>query len=243
MDGIIIYQQQGMKMKLLKTTAVAGLLVASSAASAIEISGNVALTTDYIFRGMSQTDGSPAIQGGFDADLGNGVYAGAWGSNVDFGDSTNASMELDLYAGWATEVNGVGVDLGVIHYGYPTGETGSNYDEVYVGLSFGPAKLTQYFGVDLGSEDLGDTNYGNYSDLGLDLGEYNGVAFAAHVGYYDWKEGKDDYWDWKLAASTSMFGVDWEAAYTDVDTNSNAAGSARGAADDAAFVLTVSKSL
>ena len=83
-------------MKLLKTTAVAGLLVASSAASAIEISGNVALTTDYIWRGMSQTDGSPAIQGGFDADFGNGIYAGAWGSNVDFGSDSDESMELDL---------------------------------------------------------------------------------------------------------------------------------------------------
>ena len=230
-------------MKLAKTTAIAGLLAASGAASALELSGNVALTTDYIWRGISQTDGAPAIQGGFDAAFTNGLYAGVWGSNVDFGDDTDASMELDLYAGWATDLNGVGIDIGVIHYGYPTGETGSNFDELYAGVSFGPATLTQYVGVDLGSEDIGDTNYGNYTDLGLDLGEYNGFALSAHVGYYDTKEGGDDYWDWKLAASTTFMGLDVEAAYTDVDTNSNDAGSARSGNDDAAYVLTVSKSL
>jgi len=227
-------------MKLLKTTAIAGLLAASGAASALEISGNVALTTDYIWRGMSQTDGSPAIQGGFDADLGNGVYAGVWGSNVDF--DGGESMELDIYAGWATEISGVGVDLGVIHYAYPTSNSDTDFTEVYVGLSMGPATLTQYFGVDAKSDDIGDKDYGNYTDLGLDLGEYAGIALAAHVGYYDLNN-NDDYWDWKLAASTTYMGVDVEVAYTDVDTNSNNMGSARSEGDDEAFVLTVSKSL
>jgi len=229
-------------MKLLKTTAIAGLLAASGAASALELTGNVALTTDYIWRGVSQTDGAPAIQGGFDADLGNGIYAGVWGSNVDAGGTSDQSLELDVYGGWAAEFNGVGVDVGFIHYAYPTSGDETDFTEVYVGASYGPASLTQYFGVDLGSDDIGDDRKGNYTDLGLDLGEYNDVAFSAHVGYYDYQNA-NDYWDWKLAASTNMFGVDWEAAYTDLDTNSNRSGSALSGADDAAFVLTVSKSL
>lgn len=229
-------------MKLLKTTAIAGLLVASSAASAIELSGNVALTTDYVWRGISQTDGAPAIQGGFDADLGNGLYAGVWGSNVDFGgaedqDASDESVEIDLYAGWAGEFNGVGVDLGVLHYAYPTSGSDTDFTEVYVGVSFGPATLTQYFGVDNDSDDIGDVDYGNYTDLGLELGEYAGIALAAHVGYYDLNSGSGDYWDWKLAASTSYMGVDVEVAYSDVD-NSDAANN-----DDPNLVLTVSKSL
>jgi len=223
-------------MKLLKTTAVAGLLAASGAASAIELSGNVALTTDYVWRGVSQTDGSPAIQGGFDADLGNGLYAGVWGSNVDFGDEQ--SMELDVYAGWAGEFNGVGVDVGFIHYAYPTSDSDTDFTELYVGLAYGPASITQYFGIDNDSDDIGDKDYGNYTDIGLDLGEYNGVALAAHVGYYDLNGGSGDYWDWKLAASTSMFGVDWEVAYTDVDNHGGA-----DINDDPNLVLTVSKSL
>ena len=241
-------------MKLLKTTVVAGLLAASGAASAIELSGNVALTTDYIWRGISQTDGSPAIQGGFDAAYDNGVYAGVWASNVDFADDSDESMELDLYAGWATEVSGVGVDLGVIHYAYPTSGTETDFTEVYVGLSMGPVTLTQYFGIDLGSDDIGDYRLGNYTDLGLELGEYAGISFAAHVGYYDLRDNSslqvpgqpnenNDYWDWKLSASTTYMGVDVEVAYTDLDTNSNDEGSERSSSDDAAYVLTVSKSL
>ena len=233
-----------LKMKLLKTTVVAGLLAASGAASAVELSGNVALITDYVFRGISQTDGSPALQGGFDADLGNGIYAGVWGSNVDFADNSDESLELDLYAGWATEVAGVGVDLGMIHYAYPTSSAINtagdqrDFNEVYIGLSYGPATLTQSFGVDLGSNDIGDYNAGNYTDLGLELGEYAGVAFTSHVGYYDRKNTADDYFDWKLAASTTFMGVDVEAAYTDVD---NAGGS--NVNDDSTVTLTVSKSL
>lgn len=218
-------------MKLLKTTAVAGLLVASSAASAIELSGNVALTSDYIWRGISQTDGAPAIQGGFDADLGNGLYAGVWASNVDFGDDT--SIETDLYGGWAGEFNGVGVDVGYIHYHYST--EGYQLDELYAGVSFGPASLTYYYDLGLAEDELG-----NYTDLGLDLGEYNGVSFSAHAGFYDVdsKAGGDDYWDYKLAASTSMFSVDWELALTGTDENVS-----DGDAADEAVVLTVSKSL
>jgi len=213
-------------MKLLKTTAVAGLLAASGAASAIELSGNVALTSDYVWRGVSQTDGGPAIQGGFDADLGNGLYAGVWASNVDFGDDT--SVEVDVYGGWAGEFNGVGVDVGYIHYHYP--QEGYQLDELYLGLSFGPASITYSYDLGLAEDEIGD-----YTDFGLDLGEYNGVAFAAHAGYYDLDSG-GDYWDFKLGASTSIFGADWELAYTDTDASD-------GDLDDDRVILTVSKSL
>jgi len=221
-------------MKLLKTTAIAGLLAASGAASALEISGNVALTTDYVWRGVSLSDNSTALQGGFDADLGNGLYAGVWGSNVDIEDG---GLELDLYAGWATEISGVGVDLGVIHYHFD-GSNELNTNEVYVGLSYGPATLTHYVGLDTGSEFTGDRDFGNYTDLALDLGSVSGVALGAHVGYYDVSEGGDDYWDVKLAASTSMFGVDWELAYTDTDHTGDF-----DKQDDDKVILTVSKSL
>ena len=224
-------------MKLLKTTAVAGLLVASSAAAAVELSGNVALTTDYVWRGVSQTDGAPAIQGGFDAAFGNGLYAGVWGSNVDF--DAEESLEVDLYAGWAGEYKGFGVDVGVIHYHYPTSGAESNFNELYAGVSFGPVSLTQYFGLDLGSDDIGDRDLGNYTDLNVDLGEFSGFAFAAHVGYFDLEETSSDYYDWKLAASTTYLGLDVEVAYTDTDGVLEAGNKT----DDDAVILTVSKSL
>ena len=83
-----------------------------------------------------------------------------------------------MYGGWAGEFNGVGVDVGYIHYHYP--QEGYQLDELYLGLSFGPASITYSYDLGLAEDEIGD-----YTDFGLDLGEYNGVAFAAHAGYYD----------------------------------------------------------
>ena len=86
------------------------------------------------------------------------------------------------------------------------------------------------YSYDLG---LAEDEFGNYTDLGLYLGEYNGVSFSAHAGYYDYEDA-DAVWDYKLAASTSLMGVDWELAYTDNDDSD---------ADEETVLLTVSKSL
>jgi len=92
------------------------------------LTANVALTTDYVFRGQSQTDQQPAIQGGFDAHY-LPLYAGVWASNVNFGgadangdgvaDSAVADIELDWYGGIKHAFDAIEADLGVIYYNYP----------------------------------------------------------------------------------------------------------------------------
>ena len=73
-------------------TLMAGTpLVTQTEEDGFQISGNVALTTDYRFRGISQSDEELAIQGGFDAEFGPGFYIGTWGSSVDF-DSNDAAV-------------------------------------------------------------------------------------------------------------------------------------------------------
>ncbi|HIF18447.1 MAG TPA: hypothetical protein EYQ65_06795 [Cycloclasticus sp.] len=226
-------------MKLLQTTAIAGLLVASGAASALELSGNVALTTDYVWRGASQTAGAPAIQGGFDADLGNGLYAGVWASNVDGG------VEVDLYAGLNTSVAGLDLDIGVLHYAYPTSDNGTDFTEVYVGTTvalplLGDVSISQSFGIDTGSDDTGGKNIGDYTAIGFGLGDHYGFAIAANLGYLNandanvaGNENAQDATDWKVSASKSMFGVDLEIAYTDSDQSES----------EDTVALTISKSL
>ena len=108
----------------------------------IEISGNIALTTDYRFRGMSQTNLGPALQGGFDLGFKNGAYIGVWGSNVSNWTSPNGSgMELDVYGGYATELaSGVGLDFGLLRYIYPSNENtpkSADTTEAYLGVSYG----------------------------------------------------------------------------------------------------------
>ena len=105
---------------------VSGLAIAAIAAPALsqDVSANAALTSDYVFRGVSQTDEGPAIQGG--VDLTHGLfYAGAWASNVDFFDSTDA--EIDLYAGFKPTLGAATLDLGVIYYGYVNEPSGADY--------------------------------------------------------------------------------------------------------------------
>src|SRR5690554_6265151 len=100
------------------------LLVTATAASAQEeaskpsdwFSANVAVTTDYTFRGISQTLEEPAVQGGMDLEHPSGLYLGTWGSSVNFGEDLTAGpraqLELDVYGGFAPSIAGV-ADLDV----------------------------------------------------------------------------------------------------------------------------------
>lgn len=107
--------------------ALAALLTASAATAqdAPEIAWNLGMTSDYVFRGFSQTSEDPALFGGVDVTSGD-FYVGAWASNVDFGDGTDA--EVDIYGGYRTEVSGFAVDVGLVGYLYVSQPTGADYD-------------------------------------------------------------------------------------------------------------------
>ncbi len=74
---------------------------------------NVGVTSNYIWRGISQTDDAAAVSGGLDWSGASGLYAGTWVSNVDFGACCETSYELDLYGGFANEVGDFGYDVGL----------------------------------------------------------------------------------------------------------------------------------
>ncbi|MQA88967.1 MAG: hypothetical protein GEU90_01850 [Gemmatimonas sp.] len=114
--------------------------------SEVELTGNVSIASDYTFRGVSQTLEEPAVQGGLDLAFPFDLYAGAWGSSVNFGeDLPRAQMELDFYGGIAPSVAGFDLDLGGIYYLYPGADDNNNYDflELYggAGRSIGPVGL------------------------------------------------------------------------------------------------------
>lgn len=106
----------------------------SSVAQA-EIVGNIAVTNNYVWRGITQTADDAAVQGGLDYGHESGFYVGTWNSNVSF-----ASSETDLYAGFASEVGELGYDIGYIYYLYPGGGPIS-FGEIYGSLSYGPASV------------------------------------------------------------------------------------------------------
>ncbi|MBO0766234.1 MAG: hypothetical protein J2P50_16825 [Hyphomicrobiaceae bacterium] len=94
--------------------------------------GNVGLTTDYVFRGISQNNENPAVQGGVDLTCGN-FYFGVWGSNVD----QEGTLETDVYGGYKTNLGHLGLDVGLIYYAYPGTSSSFNADylEVKAALS------------------------------------------------------------------------------------------------------------
>ena len=125
---------------------------------------NIGANTDYVFRGISQTDEDPSVFGGVDATMGIG-YAGVWVSNVDFSNGTDA--EYDIYAGIKPTAGPVTFDLGVIYYGYVDSPKGSNQDYVEAKLAAsvpaGPATLGA--AVFYSPEFFGDTGDAWYYEV------------------------------------------------------------------------------
>lgn len=119
-----------MKKSIVLATAVAAVL--TSGVAAAELSANAAITSNYIWRGITQTYDQAAGQGGIDYGHDSGLYAGTWVSNVAFGDdNTDNGYEMDVYAGFAGEAGKLGYDVGVITYQYPVTPE-FNFTEVYV---------------------------------------------------------------------------------------------------------------
>ncbi len=164
-------------LKVLSASVLASALLAPAAQA--EVTANVAIQSDYVWRGVSQNSEDPSIQGGFDYAHDSGFYAGVWGASVDFGGAE--TTEGDLYFGFAGETeSGIGYDVGFIEYTYHGGDgaSDSNFTEYYVGASYAGFGLTYYIGDEF--DDLIEVSYGydleNVS-LGVAYGDYDSYSY------------------------------------------------------------------
>lgn len=210
-------------------TAALAMLPAQARAG---VSGSVALTSDYVFRGVSQTNREPALQGGMEYAADSGFYLGAWGSNVSWlSDLSTAaapvsnSLELDGYLGYrGTLGKTVGIDAGALYCrypgDYPPGFNSPDTGEVYVGVSAGlfSAKysyaLTDLFGY-------ADSDGSGYLDLGANWQFRPGWTVNAHAGR-QWirNNAAFEYSDWKLGVTRTFGnGVAIAAAYAGSDAD------------------------
>jgi len=143
------------------------------------VGANVSFTTDYIWRGMTQTDG-PAMQGGFDYEADTGFYAGIWGSNVNFGDGNGA--ELDYYAGYIFDLNkDLEIDIGYLIYDFPDSTPDAQMEEIYVGLSFGDLGVLFSSGQDAATDYL-EFSYA-IGSMSFTHGQYDGMGDNTTVSY------------------------------------------------------------
>jgi uncharacterized protein (TIGR02001 family) len=179
-----------MKKVLLALFSIAGFTAAHA-----QVSGNLSLTSDYRFRGISQSQNAPAVQGGVDYAHSSGLYIGNWNSSVSSQVYANgAGVESDLYAGYKKDIyKGLTLDVGSYNYFYPRAtatRTGSNFDtyEAFVGLGYGPVAVK--YSQTLGNGYFGTVNAKNTNYTQADIAQsfeplsakLKNLSFLAHYG-------------------------------------------------------------
>ena len=202
--------------KFIKSFLVLVGLTSALAVHSAEFESNVAISNDYVWRGMSQTGEEPAISGGFDIAGENGMYFGTWASNVEFGDG--AALELDWYAGYAGETEGgISYDIGYLAYTYP-GEDSLDFEEIYLDLGY------SYFGVTFSS---GQDDAPDNTEFSVALGE---SGFGLTYGDYD------EYGEYTLISydlPMTVAGLTVSLAWSDFDAEADGS-------DEDAFLITFS---
>ena len=222
------------RVSILFLAALAAVTVAPAHAG---VSRSAALTSDYVFRGVSQTNGDPAVQAGVEFASDSGFYAGTWGSNVSWlsdysaaGIPVSNSLELDAYAGYRGKFSErVSFDVGALYYwypgDYPAGFNSPDTGEVYAGLTVAATDtlslgaryshaVTDLFGYV-------DSDGSGYLDVSASLALGAGWSLSAHGGK-QWIENSEafEYADWKLGVSKAFDnGFSVGLAYTDTDAD------------------------
>ena len=215
-------------MKLRTLATVAALTLISGSASA-GFSGTISLTSDYDYRGFSQTAGDFAIQGSLDYGHDSGFYASAWGSSLDWGRDSDADIEIDYTVGFSREFgdSGISWDAGYLAYTYP-GLSSANFGEIYGGLSKGPFSVKVSWSSDFAgvgeSAWYVDGAYSHAWDNGFSVLVYGGYSFG---NAFDVAEpfgiipfGNPDYWNYGAGVGYTYSHLYFEAKVVGTDLSS-----------------------
>ena len=215
-------------MKLILATLAAAMALGALPAQAQEASPfsfNASLTSDYRYRGISQTRLKPALQGGVDYAHSSGFYLGVWASTIKWikDGGGDADVEIDVYGGYKTEIApGLTMDIGLLTYNYPGNDlaVSANTREIYGALSYGPV-TAKYSHATSNLFGFADSKKSGYFDLSasLDLGE--GFLLVPHVGYQKVKgsgNGTYSYTDYSLTLNKDYAGLSFGAAVVGTDT-------------------------
>lgn len=217
------------------TFVLSGLaaLAAGAPAAAAElgagfnVNGGATIVSDYRFRGISQTDRRPALQGSFTLSHESGLYGTIWGSSIDDYVYNGADQEIDFVAGYRRSFGATTIDVGALYYHYPnSGGIDSDFLEPFASLAhtFGPvtAKATVNYAPSQAALSIGAGDEDNLylgGDLTLAV-PATPVSLAAHVGH-SWGPSYltigDGYTDWSLGASVTQGPLTAALTYVDTD--------------------------
>lgn len=203
--------------------------VSAGAAQASGLSGSLTLTSDYVFRGFTQTNEKPALQGGIEYEAESGFYGGTWGSSIswlsDSDPAISSQLELDGYLGYRGQLSDtISFDVGALYYGYPgsypSGFNDADTVELYAGLSAGLFSLkyshavTDLFGI-------ADSDGSSYLEAGIDYGFADTWSLGLHAGrQFIRGEHGEDYTDWSARIGKTLpHGFDIALTFTDTDVD------------------------
>ena len=197
-------------------------------ASPFTITGGATLTSDYRFRGISQTNKRFAVQGTLGVAHSSGLYVGTWGSSIDDYVANGGDQEIDLYGGYKKTFNGTTMDVGLLYYYYPgSGGINSDFFEPYANLShsFGPLGVKvggnfawKQHGLSYGPDDREAGIYG-YAEASGAIPN-TGLTVTGHLGHSfqrNFITGGTHITDWSVTAAYTWKALTFSAAY--VDTN------------------------
>lgn len=181
--------------------------------SGFAFSANVAMVSEYRFRGVDLSGGDIAVQGGVDIAHDSGLYVGAWGSSLDEDTVGYGHTELDIYGGFGGNISdAVSYDVGVLFYLYPNAGAGDfDYVEFYgsLGYNFGPAEATLGVAYAPDQDSLGDTdNLYIYTDVGIGIPN-TPLTVTGHLGYTDGFltfTSDGDAFDWSIGVEAAIGG-------------------------------------
>jgi len=215
---------------------------------AFVVSANVGIASEYVWRGVTQSNEDPAIQGGFDISHSSGLYIGTWASSLEFNSAKTdaASTEIDVYAGYRGQGFGLSYDIGYLHYLYAeqnedSGSGDYNFGEIYgsVSKSFGglPLSPTLQAGISISPDFYGETGLGVYSYKSASLVLPAGITGNVVAGYQDIEDGKN-YFHYSVGASKTIGKLTGAVSWNDVTTD----GVCSSGNDCEAFVFSLSTS-
>ena len=199
------------------------------------ITGNLALTSNYMFRGISQTWDKPAIQGGFDWTHPSGFYLGTWASNVSDNIYNNASVEWDLYGGYNGSINDdLTYNVSLLGYFYPGGKYNAAPSEKYdtveaaIGMTYKflnvkySRTLTDFYGANGNTitPDNGDSKGSDYIEANVNYEIMEKLLLGLHIGRQKVKNyGSLDYSDYKISLAKEFGGFNFTAAYSNTNAD------------------------
>ena len=178
---------------------------------------NAAATSEYMFRGISQTDDGPALQAGAGYSFSNGFYVGGWASNVDFGESTDA--EIDTFVGWNGDLNdNLNLDVQLVRYNYVGEPDGVDY--AYNEL-IGKVSFAENYSATLGyTNDFLNTNTNSfYKTINGSWEVGNEINLTAGLGYTTVQGPEDGYLDYSVGVNRDFGPVNIGLGYIGTDSS------------------------